>query len=67
MEEGKHQASGLQDLMDAGQDGDNQGLGQIVCRIPKNDDVEHAAGEVEIALEEAIDIERRLPPQLRQG
>jgi hypothetical protein len=62
MEEGKHQPSGLQDLMDAGYYGDNQGLGQIIYRIPEDNHVEYAAGEVEVAVKEAIDIEPRLLP-----
>ena len=66
MEEGKHQASGLQDLMDAGQYGDNEGLRQIVRRVPENDDVEDAAGEVEIGLEKAIDIEAGRLARLRR-
>ena len=42
MEEGKHQTSWLQDLVDASQDWGNQRLGQIIDGVPENDDIERA-------------------------
>ncbi len=67
MEEGEHQAARLHDLVNAGQDGSDERLRQIVRRIPQNDDVEDAAGEVEIGREETIDIEGRLGSPAHRG
>ena len=67
VEEGEHETSGLQHLMNPREDRCEKSFGQIVCRIPENDDIELAPGKIEIGLKEAFYIELQAPLLARPG
>src|ERR1700727_1754398 len=57
VKECKHKTARLKHLVDSGQYGRNERLRKIICCVPEDNDVEYAAGKVEIALKKSINIE----------